>query len=427
MKNTMILKPLEEDYDSSENDQDSASTGQKQAKPKQQANYMKIQEVLNSMKFGEDISFDDFLSRLELTEEQHLLALQSSIKKPKIFLKRKPSEIRMNMRNSLCAAIWHANCDLQFILDPYTYVAYIVSYISKGQRGMSQLLEQASEEAKNGNYSVKEQLRIICNKFLNHCEVSAQEAVYLLLQLPMCRCMRSVRFVNTGPPNERVSILKSKTLLDQMDAESTDVLCKGLLNNYAERPSQLENVCLAEFASCFEKKKKPSTRKKQVECYLKEDAYDEDKLDDPDIQDDIDVEYVLEDGTILYQRKVPKILRCVRYSVHNDPENYYREKIMLYLPWREEEIDIIKNFPSYQMCYLANRQTIDDMCLIYENCAVQLDEAAKLVFHEMGLQEEWDKIAPETREEVDKDENVNVDSTILEHFIHKLIVMPHMT
>ena len=75
--------------------------------------------------------------------------------------------------------------DIQFILDVYACAVYIVSYISKAQKGMSELLRKACDEAKNGNAGIKQQVRDIGNKFLNSVEMSVQEAVYLVLQIPM--------------------------------------------------------------------------------------------------------------------------------------------------------------------------------------------------------------------------------------------------
>jgi len=46
---------------------------------------------------------------------------------------------------------------------------------------MSELLRKACDEAKNGNASIKQQVRDIGNKFLNSVEISAQEAVYLFI------------------------------------------------------------------------------------------------------------------------------------------------------------------------------------------------------------------------------------------------------
>ena len=68
---------------------------------------------------------------------------------------------------------------------------------------MSDLLRTACDEARLGNSTLKQQVRMI-GKFLNNVEVSAQEAVYLLLQLPLKRCSRQVIFLNTNEPGERV-------------------------------------------------------------------------------------------------------------------------------------------------------------------------------------------------------------------------------
>ena len=98
--------------------------------------------------------------------------------------------------------------DIQFVLDVYACAMYIVSYISKAQKGMSELLRQACTEARKRNSSIKQQVRDIGNKFLNSVEISAQEAVYIVLQLPMKKSSHQVVFINTSPPDERVRLLK---------------------------------------------------------------------------------------------------------------------------------------------------------------------------------------------------------------------------
>ena len=52
-------------------------------------------------------------------------------------------------------------------------------------------------------------------------------------------------------------------------------------------------------------------------------------------------EFIMKDGTLIKLRKTPKILRYVRYSKIHDPENYYREQLMLFLPWRDEKKDLL--------------------------------------------------------------------------------------
>ena len=82
---------------------------------------------------------------------------------------------------------------------------------------MSQLLHRACDEAKDGNSTIKQQVRGIGNKFLNTVEISAQEAVYIVLQLPMRKSSREVIFIPTTPPDERVQLLKSMNEIEQMN------------------------------------------------------------------------------------------------------------------------------------------------------------------------------------------------------------------
>ena len=197
------------------------------------------------MKEGEDITFDQLLINLKVTEQNYYLAIQSSLSSPMIFLKRKPNELRVNNYNISCLSAWRANMDIQFVLDVYGCAMYIVSYISKAQRGMSQLLQRACEEARAGNSSIKQQVRDICNQFLNAVEISAQEAVYIVLQLPMRKSSREVIFINTTSPEERVQLLKPMNEIEELDDDSEEVHSSGLLNRYIQRPASLENISIA--------------------------------------------------------------------------------------------------------------------------------------------------------------------------------------
>ena len=118
---------------------------------------------------------------------------------------------------------------------------YVVSYISKAQRGMSELLRKASQEAREGNLGVKQQARDIGNKFLNGVEISAQEALYIILQLPMRRSSCEVVFINTQVPDERVRLLKSMDYIQQLEDDSEDIESGGLIKRYTERPGYLED------------------------------------------------------------------------------------------------------------------------------------------------------------------------------------------
>ena len=55
-------------------------------------------------------------------------------------------------------------------------------------------------------------------------EVSAQEAVYLALKLPLHRSSRSDMFIPTGPSNERVQMLKSMEDLVELNQKDPNRL-----------------------------------------------------------------------------------------------------------------------------------------------------------------------------------------------------------
>ena len=98
---------------------------------------------------------------------------------------------------------------------------------------------------------LRTQLRKIGSAFLDHREVSAQEAAYRLLSLPMKQLSRAVVFVHTNPKEERIAVLKSPDVIEQLDEEDINVLQNSLVDRYMHRPQQLRNMCLAEFAATY--------------------------------------------------------------------------------------------------------------------------------------------------------------------------------
>lgn len=126
--------------------------------------------------------------------------------------KRNPNEIYINPCCLKMLGLHKENMDIQFIFDPFSCAHYIVNYINKSDRCLSQLLHDAVIEVKKGNKSIRESLRAVGNVLMNASEISAQEAVYSLIHLPMTKASEAdiILYINTSPPNERVHILKSK-------------------------------------------------------------------------------------------------------------------------------------------------------------------------------------------------------------------------
>ena len=248
MRATEILYPLKEDI--------------QQNKTKQYRDTWKtINKQLNDMKEGESIIFERLLVKLKVTENEYRLAVRSILNAPTVFLKRIPNELRINNYNPTCLEAWRANMDIQFVHDVYACATYKVSYISKAQKGMSELLRQACAEARKGNSSIKLQVRDIGNKFLNSAEISAQEAVYNVLHLPMKKSSRQVIFINTTPPDERVQLLKPINDIQEMEDDCEDVYSCGLLQRYAKRPLSLEQLTLADWAAWYDSEGKPYIKK----------------------------------------------------------------------------------------------------------------------------------------------------------------------
>lgn len=100
--------------------------------------------------------------------------------------------------------------DIQFILDMYSCANYILNYLNKSISGLPRLMHVIINEVKRGNYTMKNQLRLIKNAFLKTSEFGSQEAVCYILALILSMCSREVVFVNTNNPTNRIQIVKSK-------------------------------------------------------------------------------------------------------------------------------------------------------------------------------------------------------------------------
>ena len=182
------------------------------------------------------------------------------------------------------------------MLDPYACAVYILSYISKGQRGMSKLLEQANNDAhKLCGENIQNQVRHIGNKFLNTVEISAQEAVYLVMQMPLRRSSRTVQFINTAPTDESCFLLKSSDKINELPDNSTEIESDNMVKRYQRRPRQLENICLADFVAWYEittddaqfKDKRPE-RNQNVSNDIVENDLSENHDDDCIMEDDLE-------------------------------------------------------------------------------------------------------------------------------------------
>ena len=193
--------------------------------------------------------------------------------------------------------------DIQFVTDAYACVMYIASYMIKNEKGMSELLKQVGKESRTED--ITKQLRRLGSAFLYNREVSAQEVAYRLLCIPTKQLSRSVVFFNTNTPDQRIGLLKPFHCLEAMDDSNEDIFQKSLLDRYVHRPQELEEMSYAEFGANY------------AVLYSNENRDDKEK----------------------------------------NPQDFFRMKLMLYLPWRNETSDLLGGYQDYYSHH-ANREDI---------------------------------------------------------------------
>lgn len=304
-------------------------------------------------------------------------------------------------------------------MDPYACAVYILSYITKGQRGKSKLLRKASEDASSGNKDITNKVRHIGNKFLNAVEISAQEAVYFVLQMPLRRSSREFQFINTSHPEERTFLLKTLDKLQELPHNTEDIESDNLIKRYQRRPKQLEELCLADFAAWYNCQKQTKSPKEhsQIKTPTEDDCLSESDFDDnadddlTDNETEVGKEFELKGGLKLVKRHKQKIIRSVRYNKNKDPENYSREQLMLYTSWRNESKDLIQNCETYQERYEQLKNTIVQNRKQYECHTEVLDNAMENIEHDEL--EEFPDVAPNAQHIDKQDQEIGAKPSAL--------------
>ncbi|XP_055680639.1 uncharacterized protein LOC129788528 [Lutzomyia longipalpis] len=290
--------------------------------------YVKIEnEVKNfSLKFV-DMSFDDFMLKLGITREKYILAIRSRIKRPRVFLKRSTMEVNINAYNEDILNYTESNMDIQPVCEVYALAKYLVDYVTKVDSALAKILKDISDEIKvNKNYTLQERMRKYASAFLNSKLVSAQEAAYYCLSIPMTQCSRSNVYINTRPINERTRMLKQIKQLRQLPPDSKDIFAQDIIQKYQKRKQELNDVTLIEYAADYTEVKRSKEE------------------DDSDDEKDISV------------RKRSKIVRFKRYDKLQDEHQYYRMQCLLYFPFRDEKTEI--EDADCKQIYLKNFEAI---------------------------------------------------------------------
>ncbi|XP_071956833.1 uncharacterized protein [Antedon mediterranea] len=319
-------------------------------------------------------------------EVEYMKSLSISQKGTTIIMERTSSEQCVNTYNPTVLKAWKANIDIQFILDAFACVVYVASYMTKNEKGMGELLKQACKE--HQDKEVKSVLRQVGSVFLNHREVSAQESVYRLLSMPMKKVSRTIVFINTDPKKSRAVVLKNADQLESLDDDHEDIFQMSIVDRYEHRPTSLENMSLAEFASTYTADYKEKNRDTDDSVPV--------VFDDPEIQyEKCFPKYIKlknQKGSMRKRRR-PAVIRFRKFNVDKDPSNFYRAKLMLYFPWRNEDNDLLAGYDEYKDHYEVVFKQALEIEAKYSVNVDEIDQAVQSV--ENGPpQHVWDLLAP---------------------------------
>ena len=103
-------------------------------------------EFLKQGEFDELMSFDDFLTEINLSKDEYIQAIQCTLKQPTIFLKRNLSHIWKNNFSKDMPVMWNANTYAQYILNAYVAASYCTSYMTKVDKSMTSAFRRICKE-----------------------------------------------------------------------------------------------------------------------------------------------------------------------------------------------------------------------------------------------------------------------------------------
>ncbi|VDH94590.1 Hypothetical predicted protein [Mytilus galloprovincialis] len=141
----------------------------------------------------ENLDVSEIFKKIGLTQESFETYYRFITNRNTVVLKRQPNEIYTNQYNPHLLRAWDANMDIQYILDAFSCVVYIISYISKAERELGLLLQQTKNEAEEGNLNAQQTMKKVGTSYLHHREISAQEAVFRVNWIEITRVFKESR------------------------------------------------------------------------------------------------------------------------------------------------------------------------------------------------------------------------------------------
>ncbi|XP_076081165.1 uncharacterized protein LOC143052085 [Mytilus galloprovincialis] len=206
------------------------------------------------------------------------------------------------------------------------------------------------------------------------------------------------------------------SVLEKLGPDSTEIESDNDIKRYSRRPKQLENWCLADYVSQLELQYPKTESSDDHETEEKDHESDnENEAANADIIEEINnkIDITLKNGIRIYQRKTPKVIRYVKYNYKTDSENFYRERLMLFYPWRNELSDLQCEHETFENMYLTVARILEKKAKQYEGKVIDLEKAIEEAENDCN---ENDQIAPATQQV--EMEDAEIGPTESEQYVH---------
>ncbi|KAJ8406862.1 hypothetical protein AAFF_G00291380 [Aldrovandia affinis] len=328
----------------------------------------------------EDLS--DLLEKCKMTHDEYQDSVKALTSGMVVMMKREPKDCWVNGYNPDLLRAWNANMDIQFILDEFSCIMYMMSYVAKPEHEMTEFLNSVIRDVKKSKVNERDEMKQIMQAYAKHREVSAQESVARVCGLPLKKCSRTVIFVQTDEDGLKMSLPLSR--LKDMGPDEEDVWMSGLPDKYENRPAtgDFNDMCLADFASG---------------CRVLYGRQTEGPNAVP----------LQNDKGFVQKRTQGKsaIIRFTRFSEKKQPEKFYRRLLKLYFPHRTDDELKSEYYPTYEDFYNRGRggsvkQYVDFNRKRYEGQGKEIEKALKQLEKQGPVLNAWNTFAPEV--EVDR-------------------------
>ena len=341
---------------------------------------MTVTEIVMEAGFSD---YDCFLEALSLLSS-----------KASIVMAREPKDVWVNNYNPNLLKAWNANLDIQYVLDPYSCIMYILSEHEPGE-----LLRTAQRELWEADRTtdLKKQMRKLGSVYFDHREVSVQEAVVRTVGLSLKDCSRKTEFLATDNNSTRMS--KSLAQIQEEardDQESANIRLTSKYERYLARPRAkiFTTMCQASSFSDFRvlpKSEAQTTQKSKGEQL-----------------------YKLQNGLGYVRKRTrtqPAVIRYAKYSQTRDAERYFQSQLKLFLPHRTEAqlkptgYDTFEDFYNTGSVKVTAGSKVQPVKVIVERNRAKFDKGSKELQHAWDqlqthghLEDAWSNIAPQTEQ-----------------------------